>query len=184
MTAASYPRAAIRICRTVAGGFEATALATLDSKPDAANCRTVFQQLDAADGASSRPTLSESERATIAALWGLTPTEVGVIGLEASSRSLMRAYPRKNACSSGRECDRAEDRRPLATRTRPNLALRGCVDKFILTIESPGRPLCGTRSKAVRELQLSTRVCRVGRLAATLELDGCPRGTAEPEDNE
>src|SRR5690349_2932804 len=66
---------------------EATALAGLDSQQDAARCRTVLQQLDAQDGAGSRPTLSDSERADLTALMRLTPGEVAELGQSTFSQT-------------------------------------------------------------------------------------------------
>lgn len=54
---------------------EAQALAILENQQDLPNCRTVLQQLDAQDGAGSRPTVSEAERADLTARFGLTPAE-------------------------------------------------------------------------------------------------------------
>jgi hypothetical protein len=59
---------------------EAGALAALESRQDAAHCRTVLQQLDAQDGAGSRPVLSDSERADLTVLMRLTPGEVAELG--------------------------------------------------------------------------------------------------------
>jgi hypothetical protein len=59
---------------------EANALAGLESQQDAAHCRSVLQQLDAQDGAGSRPTLTDSERAELTALLGLTPGEAAELG--------------------------------------------------------------------------------------------------------
>jgi hypothetical protein len=64
---------------TVATDSEATALASLEAQADAARCRAVLQQLDAGNVASNRPTLSESERAALADVLGLTPVEIGEI---------------------------------------------------------------------------------------------------------
>ncbi len=58
-----------------------SAIAALDPSADSAKIRTVFQQLDSADGAANRPTLNESERGTLAAFLRLTPVEVNEIGL-------------------------------------------------------------------------------------------------------
>jgi hypothetical protein len=60
--------------------IEANTLAKLEAQADVQTCRTVLQQLDAADGAGARPALSESERAELAALLKLTPGEVAEIG--------------------------------------------------------------------------------------------------------
>jgi hypothetical protein len=59
---------------------EAQALAILDNQQDLTNCRTVLQQLDAQDGAGSRPTLSEAERAELTSQFGLTPAESAELG--------------------------------------------------------------------------------------------------------
>jgi hypothetical protein len=58
---------------------EATALAALEAQQDAAHCRTVLQQLDNLESARTRPTLSDSERGELTALFRLTPTEVAEI---------------------------------------------------------------------------------------------------------
>jgi hypothetical protein len=59
---------------------EAQALALLENHPDLAKCRTALQQLDAQDGAGSRPTFSDAERAELTARFNLTPAEVAELG--------------------------------------------------------------------------------------------------------
>lgn len=59
---------------------EGQALAVLENQQDLTNCRTVLQQLDAQDGAGSRPTLSEAERAELTSRFGLTPAESAELG--------------------------------------------------------------------------------------------------------
>lgn len=59
---------------------EAQALALLENQPDLAKCRTALQQLDAQDGAGSRPALSDAERAELTARLNLTPAEAAELG--------------------------------------------------------------------------------------------------------
>ena len=59
---------------------EAQALAVLENQQDLANCRTVLQQLDAQDGAGSRPALTDGERAELTSQFHLTPAEAAELG--------------------------------------------------------------------------------------------------------
>jgi hypothetical protein len=67
---------------------DATVLAELESKQDAAHCRTVLQQLDTLDqSVSSRPEMAEAERSELATLLGLTPGEVTELGQKTFSQA-------------------------------------------------------------------------------------------------
>jgi hypothetical protein len=59
---------------------EASAVAELESKQDAAHCRTVLQQLDNLESIKHRPTLSDSERAELAKFLRLTPADLTELG--------------------------------------------------------------------------------------------------------
>lgn len=62
------------------GGGEAAALAGVETQQDAARCRAMLQQLDAQEGAGSRPTVTDAERAELTSLFRLTPAEVAELG--------------------------------------------------------------------------------------------------------
>jgi len=59
----------------VTSGGVTTALAGLDAKQDADTCRTVLQQLDNAESTTTRPNLTDAERAELTALFRLTKSE-------------------------------------------------------------------------------------------------------------
>lgn len=71
----------------VVADAEVQALAALESQQNADHVRTVLQQLDGLDSASSRPVLSASDQAALAAFLRLTPSEATEAGQTAFSQA-------------------------------------------------------------------------------------------------
>jgi hypothetical protein len=92
---------------------EANALAGLETQQDMARCRTVLQQLDAQDGAGSRPTVSDAERAELIALLKLTPGEVAELGQATFSQNDAAYLEECLLVRAGARSLRAEARPPL-----------------------------------------------------------------------
>jgi hypothetical protein len=92
---------------------EANALAGLESHQDLARCRTGLQQLDAQEGAGTRPTVSEAERAELTTLLRLTPGEVAELSQATFSQTDAAYLEECLLVRSGARALRAEARPPL-----------------------------------------------------------------------
>ena len=160
---------------TTAGDADVAALAGLDSQADLAHCRTVLQRLDAGEGAGSRPTLSEPERAELAALFRPTPAELSELGQPTFSQTDAAYLEECLLVRAGMRALRIDGRPPLE---RARLAFEWvCRQVYIdQRVPWPGNPWTTLQGGAGVPLGRAYVVLAAWQ---QLGLDGCLVGPPE-----